>query len=52
MTNEEQHKKAVEEWLAKGNKITICPPGARSEVVQNVWQRGRKKKTQTEEVKD
>tara|TARA_B100000927_G_C16101881_1_gene323541 strand:+ start:200 stop:367 length:168 start_codon:yes stop_codon:yes gene_type:complete len=48
----EEDKKAIEEWLAKGNKITICPPNARSEVVQNVWQRGRKKKTQTEEVKD
>ena len=21
----------VEEWLALGNRITICPPGARSE---------------------
>lgn len=47
----EEDKKAIEEWLAKGNKITICPPNARSEEVQNVWQRGRKKKTKTEEVK-
>ena len=22
---------AIKEWLAKGNKITKCPPGAKSE---------------------
>ena len=21
-----EDKKAIEEWLAKGNKITVCPP--------------------------
>ena len=38
----------VEEWLAAGNKITICPPGMRSEdVVFKTGpksKRGRKKK--------
>ena len=37
----------VEEWLAAGNKITICPPGMRSEDMVEKFgkQRGRKKKT-------
>ena len=36
---------AIKEWLAKGNKITYCPPGARSETGEigyTAW--GRKKK--------
>jgi hypothetical protein len=32
----------VEEWLAAGNKITICPPGMRSEDV--VFKTGPKSK--------
>ena len=39
----------VEEWLAKGNRITVCPPGMRSEDVEYKTgpksKRGRKKKT-------
>ena len=36
----------MEEWLAQGNKITICPPGMRSEEVVTKFNggRGRKKK--------
>ena len=35
----------VEEWLALGNKITICPPGMRSEdvVTKHSWGRGKKR---------
>ena len=29
--NENMRGETIEEWLAAGNKITICPPGARSE---------------------
>ena len=38
----------MEEYLARGGKVTICPPGMRSEdVVEkfNPKRRGRKKKT-------
>jgi Na+-translocating ferredoxin:NAD+ oxidoreductase RNF subunit RnfB len=37
--------KAVKEWLAKGNKITKCPPGAKTEEEDIIlkWQRGRPK---------
>ena len=38
----------IEEWLAQGNKITICPPGMRSEDVEFTKgpraKRGRRKK--------
>ncbi len=43
-----ENKRLIEEWLAKGNKITICPPGQRSDPdkIKNVWIRrqGRPKK--------
>jgi len=44
--NESMRVQTVEEWLAAGNKITICPPGMRSEDVVEKFkkQRGRKKK--------
>ena len=29
--NTSMRVQTVEEWLALGNKITVCPPGARSE---------------------
>jgi hypothetical protein len=34
----------IEEWLAAGNKIKICPPGMRSEdiVEKHPQRRGRK----------
>ena len=28
---ENMRVQTVEEWLAQGNKITVCPPGMRSE---------------------
>ena len=42
--NENMRVQTVEEWLAAGNKITICPPGMRSEdVVEKIKaRRGRK----------
>ena len=27
----EEDKRLMDEWLAKGNKVTICPPCARSD---------------------
>jgi len=30
----EKDKKLIDEWLAKGNKITVYPYGARSEEVE------------------
>ena len=32
--NENMRVQTVEEWLAQGNRITICPPGMRSEDVE------------------
>jgi len=34
----------MEEWLAAGNRITVCPPGMRSEEVveKHPQRRGRK----------
>jgi len=29
--NDSMRVQTVEEWLAQGNKITVCPPGMRSE---------------------
>ena len=45
--NENMRVQTVEEWLAAGNKITICPPGMRSEDMVEKYKakRGRKKKT-------
>jgi predicted phosphoadenosine phosphosulfate sulfurtransferase len=48
-TNQDENMRVqtMEEWLAAGNKITICPPGMRSEEVVTKFNggRGRKKKT-------
>jgi len=50
--DKEKHKKYVaeklEEFLARGGKITICPPGVRSDEVEykHKFGRGRKKKTE------
>lgn len=45
MTVEEQkrHDEEIAAWLAKGNKITICEPGERSDTDFSNW--GKKKKT-------
>ena len=44
---ESMRVQTIEEWLAAGNKITICPPGMRSEDMVEKFgkQRGRRKKT-------
>lgn len=42
------HKKEVEEYLAKGNKITICEPNARTENIKLKFQRGRTAKKKLE----
>ena len=34
----------IEEWLAQGNQITICPPGMRSEDVKEKFKVGRGRK--------
>ena len=44
----DDHQVEVDAWLAKGNKITVCEPGARTEDVKtNMW--GGKKKKKPEE---
>lgn len=42
----EADTKAIEEWLAKGNKITVCEPYARTEDIgyMNRWKGPKKKK--------
>ena len=42
--NENMRVETIEEWLAAGNKIKICPPGMRSEdvVEKHPQRRGRK----------
>jgi hypothetical protein len=41
---EPMRAQTIEEWLAQGNRITICPPGMRSEDVKEKFKtkRGRK----------
>lgn len=35
-------QEVIDEWLAKGNEITVCEPNARSEeLLINPWQRKR-----------
>ena len=42
--SENMRVQTIEEWLALGNKIKICPPGMRSEdvVEKHPQRRGRK----------
>jgi hypothetical protein len=37
----DEDARMIKEWLAKGNKVTICPPGQKSdpEKIVNKWQR-------------
>jgi hypothetical protein len=44
---------AIREWLAKGNKVTKCEPGAKSEPgeVTYTWGRKPKKKADPKEKK-
>jgi hypothetical protein len=48
MSDEERasYEKAVKDWLAKGNKITVCEPYARTEDIgyMNRWKGPKKKK--------
>jgi predicted transcriptional regulator len=37
-----EDKKAIEEWLAAGNKPTICETGAVSDNVTSVWTKTKK----------
>lgn len=49
-TEQESLDEAIKEWLAKGNKITICEPGARTEdIVVGQW--GKRKKAKKVEKK-
>jgi sugar/nucleoside kinase (ribokinase family) len=46
----EAHQAEIQAWLDKGNKITICEPGARTEDIKtNMWG-GKKKKAPTPPV--
>lgn len=51
----DEDKKMMDEWLAKGNKVTICPPCTRSdpELVKNKYKMGwggnKKKKVEDKE---
>jgi hypothetical protein len=47
-----EEAKAIEEWLAKGNKITICDPNARSdyEDIAPAWGKRKKKKAAPKKV--
>ena len=49
----EADQKAIDEWLAKGNKITVCPKYERTAntEMKYVWGRTRKKKTDKKEEK-
>jgi len=48
----DDHQAEVDAWLAKGNKITVCEPGARTEDVKtNMWG-GKKKKKPEEKIED
>ena len=48
-STESMRVQTIEEWLAAGNRIKICPPGMRSEEIEFKTgpraKRGRKKKT-------
>jgi len=42
--NDEELKEAYAAYFAKGGKVTVCTPDARTEnAVTNPWQRGKKK---------
>jgi predicted phosphoadenosine phosphosulfate sulfurtransferase len=53
-SSENMQVQTMEEWLAQGNKITICPPGMRSEEVVTKFNggRGRKKKAAAKKKTD
>tara|TARA_R110000851_G_scaffold46355_3_gene112813 strand:+ start:3786 stop:3965 length:180 start_codon:yes stop_codon:yes gene_type:complete len=43
-TKTEEDARMMAEWLAKGNEITICDPGARSDPDEIGYTWGKKKK--------
>lgn len=50
MTDErDELKEQIEQWLKKGNKITVLPPGKRTDPdeleYKNTWGRPKKKKS-------
>lgn len=47
----EENQKLIDEWLAKGNEITICPYGARSEEVEYTSGMYAKRKKKVEKKK-
>lgn len=47
----EESRKQVEEWLAKGNEITVYPYGARSEEINYTSGMYAKRKKKVEEPK-
>ena len=48
---QEEDKKLIDEWLAKGNKITVLPYGARSEEVEYTSGMYAKRKKKVEKKK-
>ena len=51
---DDESKKAIEEYLKKGGKVTVCPSGQRSEEIEytgGFYQR-RKKKKEAEQGKN
>jgi hypothetical protein len=45
-------QKAIDEWLSNGNKIDVCPPGARTEQDDIVYTWGKKKKPAAKKSKN
>ena len=45
-TKTEEEQRLMDEWLSKGNKITVCDSGARTDPdeITYQWGRGKKKK--------
>ena len=52
-TKTEEDQRLMDEWLAKGNKVEICPPRTRTDPddIAYTWVRGRKKAKPEEEKK-
>lgn len=53
MNNETPYKtnqELMEEWLAAGNKITVCEPGARTEGLEQGYSWGKPKKKKSKKT--
>jgi len=44
----DEDKKAIREWLDKGNKVEVCPSGAHTPVEELTYTWGTKKKKPTD----